>query len=386
MLDTATAACHTTVEFLPSQQLLKSARVRRLRLRSRVTDGAELYRQAPPRRSPTTMTTTNSDTEQAPVFVLPPELLGPSPRTAAAAALARRAAGSDESALVIAESGLSSERVARAIHAGGTRAAGPFVVVDCGAGDGSAVTAELFGSVSDRRLELEAVTEASALVRAAGGTLMLANVGELPATAQLRLSRVLRDGEVRVGSDTLPLAARIIAGATAELDRDVEERRFRAELHRRLQRIRIEVPPLRERVDDLPQIIQAVLDAASQRGRTRRALAPAALTALCALPWPGNLDELARMIDRLVDRVESPTIRQEDVLAELQFAPRRPASRLVSLREARLAFEREYIATVLQEHGWSMSAAARTLGIERANLYRKTRQLGITRVKRTRVS
>ena len=329
---------------------------------------------------------TTTDTDAAHAFALPPELLGASPRTAAAADLARRAASTDDSTLVVAENGLSAERVARAIHAGGVGAAGPFIVVDCGAADAPAVTAELFGSAGERRLELEAVTAASALVRATGGTLFLASIGELPATAQLRLSRVLRDGEVRVGSETRPLGARIVAGAAIEIDRDVEERRFRAELHRRLQRIRIEVPPLRERADDLPQIIQAVLDEAAQRGHTRRALAPAALTALCALPWPGNLEELGRMIERLVERVDAPTIRQEDVLAELQLAPRRPAPRLASLREARLAFEREYIATVLQEHGWSMSAAARTLGIERANLYRKTRQLGITRVKRTRVS
>ena len=332
------------------------------------------------------MTTTPSDLGRAHPFALPPELLGPSPRTAAAAELARRASSCDDSALVIVEPGLSGERVARAIHDGGTRAGRPFVTVDCGAGQPAAVTEELFGNAADRRLELEAVTESSALLRAGTGTLYLANVGELPTTAQLRLSRVLRDGEVRVGGDTVALAARVIASAASDIDRDVEERRFRAELHRRLQRIRIEVPPLRDRGDDLPQIIAAVLESSSRRAGTPRTLAPAALTALGALPWPGNLDELVRMIDRLVDRVNDPVIRQEDVLAELQFAPRRPAARLTTLRDARLAFEREYIATVLQEHGWSMSAAARTLGIERANLYRKTRQLGITRVKKTRVS
>jgi DNA-binding NtrC family response regulator len=327
-----------------------------------------------------------SDIEQGHRFVLPPELLGTSSRTVAAADLARRAAASDTAVLVIAEQGLSAERVARAIHDGGLGAGRPFVALDCGAGDATSVTAALFGSVGERRLELEAVTASSALVQSATGTLFLGNAGELPATAQLRLSRVLRDGELRVGGETVPLGARIVAGATPEIDRDVAERRFRAELHRRLQRIRILVPPLRERADDLPHIIDGLLEASSARTGMRRSLAPAALTALCALPWPGNLDELAGMIDRLVDRVASPTIRQEDVLAELQFTPRRPVPRLASLREARLAFERDYIATVLQEHGWSMSAAARSLGIERANLYRKTRQLGITRVKRTRVS
>jgi DNA-binding NtrC family response regulator len=319
-------------------------------------------------------------------FVLPPELLGPSAWTVTAADLARRAAASDEAALIIVENGLSAERVGRAIHDGGPRAGRPFVTVDCGAGEATWVTTALFGAADDRQLEIEAVTADSAVARTGDGTLFLANVGELPATAQLRLSRLLRDGEVRLGGATVPLAARFIASASLDIDRDVEERRFRAELHRRLQRVRIDVPPLRDRAEDLPQIIAALLETSCRRAGTRRSLAPAALTALCALPWPGNIEELARMIDRLVERVASTAIRQEDVLAELQLTPRRAAPRLASLREARLAFEREYIATVLQQHGWSMSAAARTLGIERANLYRKTRQLGITRVKRTRIS
>ena len=319
-------------------------------------------------------------------FVLPAELLGPSAWTVAAADRARRAAASDEAVLVIVENGLSAERVSRAIHDGGTRAGRPFVTVDCGAGEAAWVTGELFGAVEERQLEVEAVTTDSAVARAGSGTLFLANVAELPATAQLRLSRVLRDGEVRIGGDTVPVAARFIASATLDIDRDVEERRFRGELHRRLQRVRIDVPPLRDRAEDLPQIIAALLETSCNRTGTRRSLAPAALTALCALPWPGNIDELAKMLDRLADRVAATTIRQEDVLAELQFTPRRATPRLASLREARLAFEREYIATVLQQHGWSMSAAARTLGIERANLYRKTRQLGITRMKRSRIS
>ena len=332
------------------------------------------------------MTKTTTGTDRSPRFVLPPELLGPSPRTVAAATLAQRAASCQDSVLVIAENGLSAERVARAIHDAGGRSSGAFIAVDCGAGDAASVTSDIFGSAGDRGLELEAVAPSSALMRADAGTLFLNNAGELPATAQLRLSRVLRDGEMRVGDTTVPLRARLIAGASIDIDRDVEERRFRPELHRRLQRLRIEVPPLRDRGDDLPEIIQAMLTAACARSGARRTFAPAAITALGALPWPGNIEELGRMIDRLVERVPGPTIRQEDVLAELQFAPRRPAPRLASLREARLAFEREYIASVLQEHGWSMSAAARTLGIERANLYRKTRQLGIARVKRTRVS
>ena len=104
---------------------------------------------------------------------------------------------------------------------------------------------------------------------------------------------------------------------------------------------------------------------------TPRTLAPAVLTALASLPWPGNLDELRLALDRLVDRVRSSTIRQEDVIADFRPSPSqaRRAGSLGTLRDARLAFEREYIAAVLKEHGWRMSDAARTLGIQRANLY-----------------
>jgi DNA-binding NtrC family response regulator len=118
-------------------------------------------------------------------------------------------------------------------------------------------------------------------------------------------------------------------------------------------------------------------------------LTPAARTALAALRWMGNLDELRDALARLLERSDGNTIRQEDVLADLQHPqvrPRRVHATLASLREARQAFEREYISTVLEEYGWRMTEAARVLGIERANLYRKTRQLGITRLKPSRVS
>jgi len=191
-----------------------------------------------------------------------------------------------------------------------------------------------------------------------------------------------------VDGKTVPLRTRVIASAYAGLEGEVAEHRFRPELYERLQRLRVDVPPLRDRSGDLPQIITTVLQDVCRSRGTPRTLAPAALTALASLPWPGNLDELRIVLDRLVERVRSSTIRQEDVIADLRPSPSgvRRAGTLGTLREARLAFEREYIATVLKEHGWRMSDAARTLGIQRANLYRKTRQLGIHRVKPSRVS
>ena len=321
----------------------------------------------------------------SPIDTWPPELLGSSAAVQAAAAAVQHAAAGTEPVLVVAEHGFSAERIARAIA---VRRPQPFLVLDCQAGSPESVLRDLFGRADGRRTDVETVETRSLLARARGGTLLLAGVAQLPAAAQLRLWRVLRDGELRVGATTTQLDVRVIAATQPGLDREVAEHRFRRDLYDRLQRFRIDVPALRERRDDLPAIIQAVLaEVCRSRGIVRR-LAPAALTALTALPWTGNLDELRLALDRLALAVTGETIRQEDVLADLRPAPPSPPRFAITgtLREARLAFEREYIAAVLQEHGWRMSEAARTLGIERANLYRKTRQLGITRVKPSRVS
>ena len=145
---------------------------------------------------------------------------------------------------------------------------------------------------------------------------------------------------------------------------------MREDLLRRLPLV-IDLPSLRQRRDDVPAIAEAMLAA---RDRQRR-FTPAALTVLAALPWRRNTAELAGLIERLAS-TGTNTIRQEDVLAEVQL-DRTPARLTGNLRDARRAFEREFIAGVLRDHAWQMRDAARALGIERANLYRKARQLGI---------
>ena len=317
---------------------------------------------------------------------LPVELTGSTPAVEYAADVARRAAASDEAVLIIAEPGLNAERVARAIHDAGPRAAEPFILIDC-ADSPTQVMRNLFGSNAQRPGEYETATAASALARARRGTVFLAGVDQMPAAAQARLSRVLRDGEMRVRKTVVTVRLRLMASSPRGLESDVREHRFRPELYRRLQRVRVDVPPLRDRAGDLPGIIQEIFnDACTASGKECR-LAPAAMTALAALRWTGNLDELGDALTRLIARSEG-VVRQEDVLADLQDPHRVPAAQAApaSLRDARLSFEREYIANVLEEYGWRMTDAARVLGIERANLYRKTRQLGITRLKPSRAS
>jgi DNA-binding NtrC family response regulator len=318
-----------------------------------------------------------------PELSLPAELIGVAAPVQRAADIARQATESDDSVLIVSEAGFCPEGIARAIHEAGRRASEPFLTIDCG-DPRVTVVRQLFGSERNSRAEYETAMAGSALAEVGKGTIFLADIGEMPAAAQLRLSRLIRDGEMRVRRSTAPVKFRLIASAPPSLEADVHQHRFRPELYRRLQQLRIDVPPLRDRPGDLPNVIEAVFDETCHRRDVRCALTPAARTALSALRWAGNLEELRASLGRLVERCEGGLIRQEDVLADLQHVEARPrtvVSTLASLREARQTFERDYIASVLDAHGWRMTDAARVLGIERANLYRKTRQLGITRLK-----
>lgn len=344
--------------------------------RMSVTDGAEPGLNSPGMHQ-------QSYTHGASGMSLPAELIGEAPSVQRAADAARRAAASDDSLLIVSESGFRPERIARAIHQASRRAADPFIVIDC-ADDRAAVVRRLFGSDRATRSEYQSALAGSALADVGRGTILLADITEMPAATQLRVSQLLRDGELRVRRSTAPIRFRVIASAPPDVEAAVHQRRFRRELYRRLQRLRLDIPPLRERAIDLPQVIDATLSEICTSRQARCTLAPAARTALAALRWAGNLDELRDSLGRLVERSSGGMIRQEDVLADLQQLEARPRGAFAghaSLREARQTFERDYIASVLEAVGWRMSDAARILGIERANLYRKTRQLGIARLK-----
>jgi DNA-binding NtrC family response regulator len=304
---------------------------------------------------------------------LPPELTGGSPQVRDCLAQLEQAASGDRGALVVAERGLDAESVARSLHQRSARHAQPFVVLTC-AGSPQEVERALFGVPGRRRSdELEALSGASALARAHEGVLFLDEVTELPAAAQRRLARVLRDGEVlrQRPLGRLALDVRVIAGTANSLVSAIDDGRLVDELARRLPLV-IDVPPLRQRREDVSEIAARIL---AERAPGRQ-FTPAALTVLAALPWRRNVTELRALIDRLATAGSGPTILQEEVLAEVQLdrPPLRPAS---NLREARRQFERDHIAAVLRDYGWQMREAARALGIERANLYRKARQLGI---------
>jgi DNA-binding NtrC family response regulator len=312
-------------------------------------------------------------------FSEPTALLGPSPDAARARASWSAAVRGRAPLLLLAETGFDVAAIARTVH-DASDAARPFVHVNASQADASEIEMQLFGTRHRPAARTaEVVGAGGALVRANSGTLFIEAIGGLPFPAQRRLARLLRDGEARVGGRaTLPLQARIIASTLPGPDVDGE---VLADLHRRLSAQVLTVPPLRTRPADFGSLVAAVArDISGQLSRAVPSFTQSAINVLASLPWRRNMQELEALLERLLRAVPGGTVQQEDVLAQLSFdgafARRAP---VVSLREARQRFERDYIAAVLEQHDWRMSDAARTLGMERANLYRKARQLGISR-------
>jgi DNA-binding NtrC family response regulator len=317
------------------------------------------------------------------------ELVGASPAITRVQELVRRAAALEVGVLLTAEAGVDVESVARELHARSRRSAGPFVIVACDAAanpDASRLAEVLFGAVPATDSggasgdPLEDVSRGSRIAAARGGTLFLQDVTELPAAVQARLARVARDGEARIEGAVTAIDLRLVASALPTIDGEVHAQRFRSDLFRRLSVARIDLPPLRDRQEDVPALAVRLLERAlAADGLPPRSFTDAALALVGAVTWPGNVAELAAVVGRMArDRSIDGDIRVEHVLPslDLQRAPARfvPSG---NLREARLRFERDYISAVLQHHRWRIAEAAHTLGIQRPNLYRKARQLGI---------
>jgi DNA-binding NtrC family response regulator len=306
-----------------------------------VTDGAELY------LSP------------FPTIV---ELVGGSAPAERARAGFRRAATNVEAVLVIAETGLDVPAVARALHENSLRRDGPFAVVDCSLPDSATLEQQLFS-----RLPF-------------AGTLALVNLQELPAPTQARLARALRDGQIDTDASGGGTAfdVRVIAGVNGQPEDAIQEGTLRRDLCARFN-LRLELPPLRQRAADIPMLIGCLVgDAAAGARVPVPTFSREALMLLAALPWRRNFHELREVLEVLVRAVVGGAVRLEDVLDHVALEPVVwSQGSTTNLRDARLSFERHFIAKVLNRHRGQMEEAARSLGIQRTNLYRKVRQLGI---------
>lgn len=341
---------------------------------------------AKPSSMPMSSTSRPAPPRAAARAALPLALLGESTAVRRARQALDRAAGTAAPILLVAEPGCGADAVATYLH-DCARSRAPLVALDCAAAEASEMARRLFGTAAADAgsSDLQPLGRGAALIEAGTGTLVLENIEELAASAQRRLARLLRDGEARVGSRPHPVALpfRLVASTARDLDAEVRDGAFRPDLLRRFAPGGITLPPLRQRPEDVGAIIERLLQDRGDRGRT---FTQPAVTVLAALPWPRNLDELAAFLERVLADA-GPVVTQEDVLAHVPVDGAFTRWDLTaSLREARRRFERDYIAAVLDRHAWRMSEAARALGIERANLYRKTRQLGIARFPKAHVS
>jgi DNA-binding NtrC family response regulator len=296
------------------------------------------------------------------------------PGLAAVRALVEAAAPTDAPVLITGETGTGKNRLARAIHAASARRQGQWVALNCTALPEHLIEAELFGW--ERGAFTGATGAREGLFELAqGGTLLLDEIGAMPAALQAKLLSVLEDREVRRlgGRSTRPIDVRILAATNAELDAQVKDGRFRADLFYRLNVVRIELPPLRTRVGDLPAICVDLLSHLA-RGKTTPPFAPGELERLAHYPWPGNVRELRNVLERALI-VGGDALRPSALLApESQSGPApsslpRPGDDDLDLERA----ERRLIARALERHHGNLAASARALGISLSTLKRRVK-------------
>ena len=279
--------------------------------------------------------------------------------------------------LITGETGTGKELVARALHDNGPRAQRPFVAVNCGALSEPLLESELFGH--RRGAFTGALTDKKGLLEVAdGGTIFLDEVGDMPPSMQVKLLRVLQNGEVlSVGETTARnVDVRVISATHRDLTAEIAAGRFRADLYYRLNAFPIAVPPLRERREDIPLLVTQLLERTTQRfNKVVQRCSPRALELLVAHAWPGNVRELQNEIERAVAlALAGGTIEPADLSPRLTqgAAPHvAPPEANLPLRRARELFEREYLAHALARHHGNASRAAKALGISRVMLQRK---------------
>jgi len=307
-------------------------------------------------------------------------LLGGSEPMGALRALVARVAPSDATVLLLGESGTGKDLVARELHRKGAHPDGPFVAVNCGAIPESLVESELFGHV--RGAFTGAVSPRQGRFDAAvGGTLFLDEIGEMPAAAQVRLLRTLetRTWEPLGGTQTRSGSFRVVAATNRDLEKAVEEGRFRRDLFYRLNVVTIRVPALREHRGDIARLVEVFVDEQNRR-RGGRILPPdrACLELLERHPWPGNVRELRHLVERIAVLKDEGPIAAGDLPDFMRGSPdggAPPAPQ--SLTEELARYERELITVALAQAGGNRQKASQLLGINRTTLVEKIKRLGL---------
>lgn len=309
-----------------------------------------------------------------------PEIIGDSVAVKALRQQLKLMAGTNGRVLIYGESGAGKELVARAIHRSSQRAAGPFVEVNCAAIPEDQIESELFGH---RRTAADGVADhkIGKLQKAHDGTFFLDEVGDMSLKMQAKLLRALDEHRFEPinAPHSIQVDARVIAATNKNLEREIERGNFREDLFYRLNVIPFTVPPLRDRAEDIPALANHFLNEfAVAYGRKPKELSDEAVDALRHYAWPGNVRELRNLMERLI--ILHPQRRIEVRHLALDGGRKQPAARadgFTSLHEVKEAAEREYILKKLDETGGNVSRASELLGLERSNLYRKMKALGI---------
>ncbi|MEZ4447305.1 MAG: sigma 54-interacting transcriptional regulator [Polyangiaceae bacterium] len=315
-------------------------------------------------------------------------LLGGSAQMRHVYTLLERAAPTTAPVLITGESGTGKELAARAVHDASDRRDGPFEVVDCGGLPPSLIEGELFGH--DKGAFTHATgSRAGAFERADGGTIFLDELGELPLELQPKLLRALGEGQIRRlgGSEIRQVDVRVVAATNRDLRREVNAGTFRSDLFFRLAVIQVHLPPLRERLDDLPALVPALLErVAERRGVTSDVECDETLLAsLRQHRWPGNVRELSNYLEQLVILRIAPALPGAIEAASLGGAPSPTFEGLedLPLRTAKQQiverFERHYVTALLDATGGNVAEAARRAGVDRGTLFRTLRRYGIER-------
>jgi DNA-binding NtrC family response regulator len=309
-------------------------------------------------------------------------IVGKSEKMRQVFALVDKVAETDSTILISGESGTGKELVAREIHYKSFRADGPFVSINCGALPETLLESELFGHVKGSFTG--AVRDKEGLLAVArGGTFFLDEVGETSPAIQVKLLRVLQEREIIPVGGVKPIKVdvRLIAATNADLERDVESGKFRADLYYRLNVIPIRIPPLRERKDDIALLVDHFLKTCCEgANRTQKTLAPEAFEVLMRYDWPGNVRELENALERAVILQEGRVIMVEDLPDRLRRSPAERQESVVSTSNLTLEeLEKEYLLKVLDETGWHKKRAASILGINASTLYRKLQRYGCDR-------
>ena len=300
---------------------------------------------------------------------------------------ASRVAQSDTTVLLEGESGTGKELLAKAIHFHSARAKGPFVTINCGAIPEQLLESELFGhrrgsftgAVADKQGKFEAANR---------GTIFLDEIGELPTLLQVKILRVLQEREIDKVGETRPIRVdvRVIAATNRDLEKMIADGAFRDDLYYRLAVVSIRVPPLRERSDDIPLLVDHFLSKYAERlGRKRSDVEKGVYSAFNLYSWPGNIRELENVIERALVLDKDGTIGLDDLPDRLRTREHRVANLRMELPDEGISLEdveRELLLAALEKHNWNQTRAAVFLNITRSTLVNRMEKFGLQREKK----